>query len=363
MEKLSIIIPVYNLENYVEKCLESILRQSFRDFEIFVVDDGSKDRTGQICDAYAQKDSRVHVIHKKNEGVSVARNTAIPMTRGEYILFFDGDDYIDDGCLEALWNAAAQSDADGILYGYRFVKLNGEIEEHYPRFSKEVYEGKEIIREVIPKFIGVSYRDIEQWINGNSDALKKENTALWRSMVKGDLIRNNRIQFSSSLKVGEDTCFTTEYLSYCSKVVIINRCFYNLVERQTSAIYTYEKNPLAVLRGKTELLSARRALTNRILERTGEDIEENWYGTVVMSVFQLAFLFAKKSKDISFIKRYRLLKQYIKKDETRNAVAGLPWHISKKVKSLPFLLLKCRMYFLLYVCAYIMNLAGYDFQR
>lgn len=363
MTKLSIIIPVYNLEDYVGKCLDSILKQSFQDYEILVIDDGSKDNTGKICDKYAGKDERIRVIHKENEGVSVARNTAIPMTKGEYILFFDGDDYIDDGCLELLWNAASESKADGILYGYRFVKLDGGIEEHYPMFSREIYEGKEIMQEVLPQFVGVSYQDIDHWIKGDSSALKKENSALWRSMVKGDLIRKNGILFLPSLKVGEDTCFTTEYLSYCKKVIVLRHCLYNLVERKTSAIYTYEKNPLAVLKGKTELLFARRQLTDRIRERTGENIESYWYGTVVMSVIQLAFMLARRNKKVSFLKRYRFLKQYIVKQETKHAIARMPWYTGKTVKCIPFIMLKFKLHFLLYCCVYIMNLTGYVFQR
>ena len=97
---VSIIVPIYNVEQYISKCIESILAQTYRDFELILVDDGSPDNCGKICDEYAKQDSRVHVIHQENSGLSAARNAGIDDAKGEYIMFVDSDDFITDNMLE-----------------------------------------------------------------------------------------------------------------------------------------------------------------------------------------------------------------------------------------------------------------------
>ena len=102
LKMVSVIIPIYNVENFVEKCIESILFQTIQNLEIILVDDGSSDGSGDICDVYAKKDARIKVIHKKNGGVSSARNMGISNATGEYICFVDGDDFVADDYIEYL---------------------------------------------------------------------------------------------------------------------------------------------------------------------------------------------------------------------------------------------------------------------
>ena len=115
---LSVVIPVYNIEGYLGKCLDSILAQTFPDYEVIVVNDGSTDRTPQVCDEYAAKDARIRIIHKENEGVSVARNTGIEVASGEYFLFFDGDDFMEPYTMEELYKVAKEQQVDTVVYGY-----------------------------------------------------------------------------------------------------------------------------------------------------------------------------------------------------------------------------------------------------
>lgn len=106
----SIIVPVYNVERYLRKCIESILNQSFANFELLLVDDGSTDNSGRICDEYANGDSRIKVIHKVNEGVSIARNTGINMATGALVTFIDSDDWIEDDYLQTIFDEGGDSD-------------------------------------------------------------------------------------------------------------------------------------------------------------------------------------------------------------------------------------------------------------
>jgi len=361
--KISIIIPVYNVENYLEKCLDSILAQTFQDFNVYIVDDGSTDKTGDICDEYGKKDQRITVIHKKNEGVSVARNTAIELATGDYFLFFDGDDHVRPECLEELYETITYQKADAVLYGYYLEKDGVVVQTHLPQMKKSQYEGKEIMTDLVPRFIGVSFRDIKRWIQGEKDALKKENTALWRSMVKGDLIRRNNIRFKPQLRVGEDTCFTTEYLSCAKRCAVIHKCYYYLVVRNTSTIFVYEKDPYAILKGKIDLLTARRELTERIKIHRSFDIEKYWYGTLIMSCIQLAFFMTRKEKGRSWMENYRNWKTYVEQKEVQNAIKTFNVPSGNKIKAIPFYLLKYKKYYTLYCCITILQLCHYEFKR
>lgn len=153
--KLSIIIPIYNAENYISNCLKSIFAQSFSDYEVVLVNDGSKDKSLDMCKKIAYDDRRVTVIDKENGGASSARNAGIKAASGEYLMFIDADDYIDDGYLEAMYNAVSRFDSDIAICGVRFVKSdNGktktvkeagvgskicsvkEFMDYYPEFMK-----------------------------------------------------------------------------------------------------------------------------------------------------------------------------------------------------------------------------------
>lgn len=144
MAKISIIVPIYNVENYIRKCVDSILAQSFSDFELLLIDDGSTDCSGTICDMYAHIDARVKVIHKENGGLSDARNTGIEAATGEYIGFVDGDDYILPNMYETLYKGIGESNADIATCGVKDIYQNTE-KSH--RLENEVwqFEKKEIM--------------------------------------------------------------------------------------------------------------------------------------------------------------------------------------------------------------------------
>lgn len=129
--KISIIVPVYKVEKYIHKCIDSILNQTFKDFEVILVDDGSPDNCGKICDDYAKKDNRVVVIHKENGGQATARNAALDIARGEYIGFVDSDDYIQNDMFENLYNACTIDEADISIIGTKEVNESGKVIHEY----------------------------------------------------------------------------------------------------------------------------------------------------------------------------------------------------------------------------------------
>lgn len=150
---LSIIVPVYNVAPYIEKCIQSILGQTYRNLELIIVDDGSKDETGRLCDEFAKKDTRIKVIHKENEGVSAARNTALHHVRGEYIAFVDGDDYVDSWMYEKMTAAMEQGKHDIVICGYVLEDEKGQTISRYDGTEK-TFSNSELLYEVLLGDVG-----------------------------------------------------------------------------------------------------------------------------------------------------------------------------------------------------------------
>lgn len=363
MPTISIVIPAYNVAGYLEKCLDSLIEQSYKELEIIVVNDGSTDNTPYICDQYALRDSRIKIIHKDNEGVSEARNTGIEAATGEYIFFFDGDDFVEPDTCEELLMMITDKNVDALIYGYHCYE-NGEVTStRYPIFEEGFYEGHAILKEVVPRFIGVSYDGVNRWLKREENALYVENPALWRIMLRTEIIKNNQLRFNRNLKVGEDTIFISEYLSHAQNCYVYHKCFYYLVTRETSTIYKYERNPIAKLEGKINLLVARLELTERIKRRTSINIDSHWRGTVLMSSVEMAFLLARKHPSYTFMQRYKLFSKYFKQLEVRRTLQNYKIDMVPNIKIIPFLMMKWNMFFILFGCMPLLHLMNYKFQR
>ena len=127
LPSISIIVPVYNVEPYLRRCVNSIINQTYKNLDIILVDDGSTDHSGEICDEYAAKDNRIKVIHRENGGLSAARNTGLSISKGEYVYFVDSDDYIEIETCEIALNCAIKHQADIVCFGYREIYPSGQV--------------------------------------------------------------------------------------------------------------------------------------------------------------------------------------------------------------------------------------------
>ena len=148
MEKrlISIIIPVYNVEEYIEQCIQSVINQTYKKLEIILIDDGSLDKSGKICDAYADRDKRIIVIHKENGGLSDARNKGIDIASGEYITFVDSDDYVEDSFIEDLYTTLINNNAEMSICNIIKVNDKGEKIENIGFAEDELVNGKKILK-------------------------------------------------------------------------------------------------------------------------------------------------------------------------------------------------------------------------
>lgn len=206
---ISVIVPVYNVEKYLHKCVDSIINQTYKDLEIILVDDGSPDNCPKICDEYAQKDNRIKVIHKENGGLSSARNVGMKMAKGDYIAFVDSDDYIEEHMYEKLLDALKGSNADFCMCGDRTVNENGE-EIIRNNFSAKTY----FIDEIIENFVL---------------PLK---TAAWNKLYKREYIGENI--FPEGRIHGEDLVFQLSLLTGKTTMCVIPDVCYNYVKHSNS---------------------------------------------------------------------------------------------------------------------------------
>lgn len=212
MCKVSVIVPVYNAEKYLNRCADSILNQNFTDLELILVDDGSSDNSGMICDEYAKKDKRVKVIHKENGGASDARNTGLDVSSGEYITFCDSDDLILSGGIECMVNAAKEENSDLVIGGFKEVNINKlynlEITTiQLIRGNFTVYEDK-----IKDEFAGL-------WYENNM-------TSSWAKLYKSSIVKGNNIYFNKELVVLEDFCFVLNYCKEAKKITSIENIVY-----------------------------------------------------------------------------------------------------------------------------------------
>lgn len=199
--KISVIVPVYNVENLLPRCIDSILSQSFTDFELLLIDDGSPDNCGKICDEYAEKDSRVRVFHKPNGGVSSARNLGLDNAQGEWITFIDSDDYIEQGFLAI----PKELSADLLINNYKVVFGD--------KISPICFESKDINNLQLTHFI-------------SKNLVKQVFRVPWAKFFRRSIIYKNKISFIKGVKIGEDSLFMLEYLHYTQSIKFISLASY-----------------------------------------------------------------------------------------------------------------------------------------
>lgn len=218
--KISVIVPVYKVpEEYLRKCIESILNQSLKELEIILVDDGSPDNCGNICDEYAKKDSRINVIHKENEGVSSARNIGISKARGKYISFVDSDDWIENDFYEKIFEYAIDNDVDIAISGF-LKEINGKSHEVLKKEKSQIFTRQEAQYRLLDRKIYV-------W-------------GLWDKIYKNKLIKG-KVFFDKTLDMGEDLDFVWKILKVSEKIGYISLNKYHYVKRKNSA--TLSANP------------------------------------------------------------------------------------------------------------------------
>lgn len=234
--KVSIILPIYNVEKYLDRCMESLLNQTLEDIEIIMVDDGSPDNCPQMCDEYAKKDNRVKVVHKKNAGLGFARNSGLDVAKGEYIAFVDSDDYVGLNMYKTLYDRAEADKCDAVFCGFRT-----EVKQNKWVYSDEVdadklWRGKDVqlfMLDMIASGAGVKAERLYQM-------------SVWHSIYKRSIIEDYHLRFVSEREVAsEDIPFQVDYLSKANIVAYIKETFYSYCLNGTSLTATLKPEKYA----------------------------------------------------------------------------------------------------------------------
>ena len=210
---LSVIVPIYDVEDYLEECIESIITQSYTNIEIILVDDGAKGREPEICDSYAEKDSRIKVIHKKNEGLIEARKTGLKNVTANYVTFVDGDDYIAHDYYEKMMQLVIAESPDLVSVSYTRVE-DGHKEIILQSISTGIYEGDKLL-------------DLYRNMNCNHNYYY--DSGLWPStclkIYKTEMLRKLIIGVPESIRIGEDSAISFPYILNCQKIVVDNTIY------------------------------------------------------------------------------------------------------------------------------------------
>lgn len=213
MAQVSIIVPVYQVEKYLRQCIDSILAQTFTDFELILVDDGSKDQSGQICEEYARMDGRVQVIHKENGGLSDARNRGLDRVAGNYFMFVDSDDYIAPTMLECLYQNIVSAEADIAICNYLYFFENDREKDFSTNLKSEVLPASEIF------YNRKNEHNYGIW------------TVAWNKLYRSESLRRVRFRFG---KYHEDEFWANDIYQMDIKVVTIPECLYYYRQRDNS---------------------------------------------------------------------------------------------------------------------------------
>lgn len=306
---VSVIVPVYNVENYLEQCIQSILRQSYCDFELILIDDGSQDRSGKICDKFALKDDRIIVIHKKNEGQSAARNEGIKIACGEYVCFIDSDDWIAEQYLEFLYSYAKKYNAEIVQCGYFYAYVSYCLtdKKNCSTFCDRiiVYTKEEAMLQLI------QHQDIKNFS--------------WGKIISTAIVKNNLLP---NIENFEDLYWFQKIVHTCSKYIIMNVPMYYYRQHQLSLTHEYNITSLLLLKGWEERIQ----FVNKFYPKLGE-VTYIEYLKLLISLYGYACQNKYLKKEYEKYKQYALDKY------------GSIWE--QHIKNASFLL-RCKYFLLSY---------------
>lgn len=228
MVKVSVIVPIFNVEKYLKQCVDSLLNQTLKDIEVILVDDGSPDSCPQICDEYEKQDSRIKVIHKKNGGLSDARNAGLELVQGEYVAFIDSDDYVDLQMFEKLFVVCKHRKLDVCFCDYNF-DYNGVVKPACKQTDNLIIESESGVKNFLLDMVG----PLPEY---PSDV--KYLVSVWHGIYRTDIIRDFNILYESErLYPSEDLLFHIDYLSRCKSVGYLK-----------DSMYYWRYNPISLSR-------------------------------------------------------------------------------------------------------------------
>lgn len=288
MKKISIIVPVYNVEKYVEKCIQSLINQSYKNIEIILVDDGSNDRSNKIIDEYAKVDSRILTIHQKNKGFSAARNAGLKVATGEYVGFVDPDDYVDYQMYETMLKKIELNMSDLAVCGFSKVTELSDKEEIF-EIKDELLSPKKCVEDLFDFRGGYAIKP-----------------SVWNKLFRRDKIGD--LKFDENIGISEDLKFVVQYILKCNSIVYVKQAFYKNLQRDGSITRSKGKAAQIIKTVEIdnfvydEIKKIYPDLREVVLDWIVQD-NRGWYGLVKQEDAEIA----KKMKKMIMRNRWRIM--------------------------------------------------------
>lgn len=315
---ISVVVPVYNVEKYIRKCIDSILEQTYTNLQIILIDDGSTDNSGKICDEYSEKDKRINVIHKKNSGVSAARNTGIQNAIGDWILFVDSDDWIELDCCKEMLLTALEEKSDCVICKCNKVH-NEEVNKFEYDNKKEIYGSREFLIKVLNVQSGYGF--------------------CHSKLIKREIIKE--ILFDTQLKVGEDALFNIHIAQNMNKIVFIENPLYNYRINAESVVRRYDTEYLNKYR------KAMQKAKEYLLEKYENDkiVNQNIHNYIMYHLLLILVNYCCNSENnLGIISQIKLLREICNIEEFKEALKKSNYKELSLTRKIALFTLKYKIY-------------------
>lgn len=337
MPKISIIVPVFKVEKYLPKCIDSLINQTLEDIEIILINDGSPDKSKEICDDYAKKDKRIVVIHQENQGVSVARNAGIEAAKGEWITFVDGDDWVEYNMCEFALRKAQESDADVVIWSFFKNYVNKEERlSLIPGSDGDLSNKKDLIQ---LRAIYQSYYD---------KVLKSTVSAgvAWCKLYKAEFIRKHNLRFKKGLIRAQDTIFSINAIERASKIIYFDVPLYHyrITSSSTCSGTRYIENSIEPFN----------ALLNEFLDfikhyNKGTEYMDAFYArTIQVLMWHLKHNYFHEAKNANAFARRNQIRELIKTEPYSTALKNVNLSILPKKERLMSMMFKSNLILVFY---------------
>ena len=292
MPKVSIIIPIYNVEKYLDRCVQSVINQTLQDIEIILVDDESPDGCPQMCDEYARKDNRVKVVHKKNAGLGFARNSGLEVATGEYVTFLDSDDFVDKDTYRQIYENILKNELEICYFTYCRYLNDGTIIHESHLGDEKLYIGKEQTERFMLDMVGKVY---------NNPDSEYHIMSVCFGVYKTDIIKRNNVKFVSEREIAsEDLIFHIDLLPYITRIGYLPKEFYYYYVNTGSITFTYSD---AKYNSYIKLIET---VKSKLSERYDAEKYEPHYYTQVLRVYKMLFRFESINKASFLCRRKRI---------------------------------------------------------
>lgn len=314
---VTVIVPIYNVEEYLEDCIKSIINQTYKNIEIILIDDGSTDESLDICKRYANNDKRIIIIEQENFGVSCARNKGIEIAKGDYITFVDSDDWIEKGFIETLYNEAKEKEADVTMCGYNRV-IGQSKEKIYIKGEKQCFDANDYSIKVLNPQTGFGFCHMK--------------------LIKRQCI--DKVRFNETLTVGEDALFNMQIAKNIDKAILLEKRLYNYRINEKSVVKKFDHNYVQ------KYLKFIQEIQSYLFQGKNEtnEIKANYYNCVAYHVLLIAVNYCYHPVNTG--NRRKMLKEVCKIKEFKEGIKNSNYKNLTLTRKITLFTIKHRLYLL-----------------